>query len=222
MVWLKGIAMGAADVVPGVSGGTIAFITGIYAELLNSIRSLDFEAARLLFTGRFHRFWTKVNGTFLFSLLLGIAISLFSLARLMTWLLANEPIAVWSFFMGMILTSALLVARQVGRWSVWTVVSLVAGIATGYAITALNPTADIADPAHKKAAGFVKNKMATYREAQDLINIGAYQKGSNPDIDQAIKAIGEINALLTQEIEERFTFEKIIDTLVGIKEKFDV
>ena len=147
MVWLKGIAMGAADVVPGVSGGTIAFITGIYAELLNSIRSLDFEAARLLFTGRFHRFWTKVNGTFLFSLLLGIAISLFSLARLMTWLLANEPIAVWSFFMGMILTSALLVARQVGRWSVWTVVSLVAGIATGYAITALNPTADIADPA---------------------------------------------------------------------------
>ncbi len=81
---------------------------------------------------------------------------------------------------------------------------------------------DIADPNHKKAAGFVKNKMATYREAQDLINIGAYQKGSNPDIDQAIKAIGEINALLKQEVEERFSFEEIIETLVGIREKFDV
>ncbi len=81
---------------------------------------------------------------------------------------------------------------------------------------------DIAAKEHKNAAGFVKNKMATYREAQDLINIGAYQKGSNPDIDQAIKAIGEINALLKQDIEERFSFEEIIDTLVNIKEKFDV
>ncbi len=81
---------------------------------------------------------------------------------------------------------------------------------------------DIASTAHKKAAGFVKNKMATYREAQDLINIGAYQKGSNADIDQAIKAIGDINALLKQDIDERFSFEEIIDTLVGIKEKYDV
>ena len=81
---------------------------------------------------------------------------------------------------------------------------------------------DIAAPAHKKAAGFVKNKMATYKEAQDLINIGAYQKGSNTDIDQAIQAIGEINALLTQDVDERFSFDKIIDTLVGIREKFDV
>ncbi len=81
---------------------------------------------------------------------------------------------------------------------------------------------DIADMEHKKAAGFVKNKMATYREAQDLINIGAYQKGSNTDIDQAIQAIGEINALLKQDVEERFSFEEIIDTLVGIREKFDV
>ena len=147
MVWLKGIAMGAADVVPGVSGGTIAFITGIYGELLESIKSLDLTAARLLFTGHFRRFWTKINGTFLFSLILGIASSIFMLAMLMTWLLENEPIATWSFFLGLILASALLVARQVGRWNAWPAVFLAAGIATGYIVPALNPAADIADPA---------------------------------------------------------------------------
>lgn len=146
-IGLKGMAMGAADVVPGVSGGTIAFITGIYGELLGSIKNLDLVAARLLFTGRFRQFWTKINGTFLFSLALGIGISLFSLARLMTWLLEHEPIATWAFFMGLILTSALLVARQVGRWNAWPVISLAAGIVIGYVITALNPAADISDPA---------------------------------------------------------------------------
>ncbi len=81
---------------------------------------------------------------------------------------------------------------------------------------------DIAGPAHKKAAGFVKNKMATYREAQDLINIGAYQKGSNADIDQAIQAIGDINALLMQDVDDRYSFEEIVETLTEIKEKYDV
>ena len=139
--------MGAADVVPGVSGGTIAFITGIYGELLDSIKNLDLTAVRMLFTGRFRQFWTKVNGAFLLSLALGIAISLFSLARLMRWLLEHEPIATWSFFLGLILASALLVARQVRRWSAVPIIALVVGVATGYIVTALNPAADIGDPA---------------------------------------------------------------------------
>lgn len=132
--------MGAADVVPGVSGGTIAFITGIYSELLGSIKSFDGEALRLLFTGKFRRLWHKVNGAFLFSLLLGIAISVFSLARVMKWLLENEPIATWSFFFGLIVASALLVSRQVGRWRAASVAALVTGVAVGYVITALSPT----------------------------------------------------------------------------------
>ncbi len=132
--------MGAADVVPGVSGGTIAFITGIYGELLGSIKSFDAEAVRMLFSGKFRQLWQKINGTFLFSLLLGIAISIFSLARIMKWLLENEPIATWSFFFGLIVASALLVSRQVGKWKAAPVMALVAGAAIGYVITALSPT----------------------------------------------------------------------------------
>ena len=139
-VGLKGMAMGAADVVPGVSGGTIAFITGIYGELLYSIKSVDLTAMKLLFTGRFRQFWTKVNGNFLASLIAGIAVSIFSLAKLMKWLLENEPIGTWSFFFGLIIASALLVSRQVTKWNAGPIISLVAGIAIGYVITALSPT----------------------------------------------------------------------------------
>ncbi len=95
--------MGAADVVPGVSGGTVAFITGIYDELLHSIKSIDVEAFKLLFTFRLADFWKKVNGNFLAVLLAGIATSLLSLAKLMTYLLANHPISIWSFFFGLII-----------------------------------------------------------------------------------------------------------------------
>ena len=91
--------MGAADVVPGVSGGTIAFIAGIYDELINSIKSINMHSLKLLFTGKIAAFWKAVNGNFLFALLLGIAISVFSLAKLITYLLLNEPVLVWSFFL---------------------------------------------------------------------------------------------------------------------------
>ena len=100
---LKGMAMGAADVVPGVSGGTIAFIAGIYDELINSIKSINMHSLKLLFTGKIAAFWKAVNGNFLFALLLGIAISVFSLAKLITYLLLNEPVLVWSFFFGLVL-----------------------------------------------------------------------------------------------------------------------
>ena len=94
---LKGCAMGMADVVPGVSGGTIAFISGIYEELLDSIRSVDATALRLLLRFRLAEFWRHINGRFLLPVLLGIAVAIFSLARLMTYLLTNHPIAIWSW-----------------------------------------------------------------------------------------------------------------------------
>ena len=140
MVLVKGCAMGAADVIPGVSGGTIAFITGIYETLLDSIRAFDLTALRLFLRGRWREWWRKVNGSFLFSLLAGIGISIFSLAKLMTWLLENHPVGVWSFFFGLIIASSVLVAREIKRWNVWSVVSGIIGIVIAYYITVVTPT----------------------------------------------------------------------------------
>ena len=91
LVCLKGIGMGAADVIPGVSGGTIAFMTGIYEELVGSINNINGAAVKLLFKGRFREFWKHINGTFLVSLIAGILISIMSLAKLMTYLLSTCP-----------------------------------------------------------------------------------------------------------------------------------
>lgn len=131
--------MGAADVVPGVSGGTIAFITGIYEELINSIRSVDWQALKLLFSLRFAEFWQKINGSFLFSVVLGIGISIFSLAKLMTWLLVHHPIYIWSFFFGLIIASSFLVSKEIRRWNFSTILSLIAGGSIAYIITVLSP-----------------------------------------------------------------------------------
>ena len=112
---LKGCAMGAADVVPGVSGGTIAFITGIYEELIDSIKSIDLQALKLLLSLKFADFWKKINGSFLLGVAGGIAISIFSLAKLMTWLLEHHPIYIWSFFFGLIVASSVLVAKEINN-----------------------------------------------------------------------------------------------------------
>ena len=137
---LRGCAMGAADVIPGVSGGTIAFITGIYEELINSIRSINLQALRLLFTFRWQELWKHINGNFLFSVVAGIAISIFSLAKLMKFLLETYPIHVWSFFFGLIIASAFLVFKEVKNWNTFTVLSLLAGGVIAYTITVLTPT----------------------------------------------------------------------------------
>lgn len=139
MVGLKGCAMGMADVVPGVSGGTIAFISGIYEELLGSIKSIDLEAIKLLFSGKFRALWEKVNGKFLCSLIAGIGVAILTMARLMTYMLENHPTITWSFFFGLIIASALMVAREVNRWSVTSVVTMIVGIALSYWITVVSP-----------------------------------------------------------------------------------
>ncbi len=136
---LKGCAMGMADVVPGVSGGTIAFISGIYEELLDSIRSVNATALKLLLKLRLGEFWRHINGSFLLPVLLGIAVAIFSLARLMTYLLTYHPIAIWSFFFGLIIASALLVARQIGRWDWRTILAFVVGAVAAWWITVASP-----------------------------------------------------------------------------------
>jgi putative membrane protein len=136
---LKGMAMGAADVIPGVSGGTIAFITGIYEELINSIKSVNLSALKLLFTGRFLSFRKTVNGNFLISVLTGIGISIFSLAKGLEYLLHHYPILVWSFFLGLIVASAIYVGRTIKKWDKGTVLSGIAGIVAAYFITIISP-----------------------------------------------------------------------------------
>ena len=137
-VFLRGLLMGAADIVPGVSGGTVAFITGIYDTLLGSIRAVDLHFLGRLLKLDIRGAWEHVNGGFLLALLLGIATSIFSLARLISWILHNHPVPLWAFFFGLILASALVLLRQVDRWNPGRVLSLLVG--TGVALfIALSP-----------------------------------------------------------------------------------
>ena len=137
---LKGMGMGAADVVPGVSGGTIAFITGIYEELINSIKSINLNAIKLFFTGKFEEFWKAINGTFLISVFIGIGISIFSLAKGLEYLLNHFPILVWSFFFGLIVASAIYVARTIEKWNFGTITAGIVGIVVAYFITIISPS----------------------------------------------------------------------------------
>ena len=140
MLMLKGMGMGAADVVPGVSGGTIAFIVGIYDELINSIKSINLHAGRLLCKGRLREFWKTINGNFLFFLLLGIGISVFSLAKLITYLLETEPVLVWSFFFGLVLASTWFVSKDIKEWNWKTVSGFLVGAVVAFYITVATPT----------------------------------------------------------------------------------
>ncbi len=126
-VFLRGMLMGAADIVPGVSGGTMAFITGIYDTLVDSIRAVDLEFARRVLRLDIAGAWRHVNGNFLLALLSGILTSVFTLARLISYLLENHPVPLWAFFFGLILASALVLLRQVQGWSAGRVLCLLAG-----------------------------------------------------------------------------------------------
>lgn len=139
VVGLKGMAMGAADVVPGVSGGTIAFISGIYEELLTSISNVNFDLLKTLKSGGLKAAWKQVNGAFLLSLFVGVFVSIISLAKAIKWMLENEPILLWSFFFGLVLASVIYIAKQISKWNVFTWVLLILGATLAFYITTLNP-----------------------------------------------------------------------------------
>jgi len=134
--------MGAADIVPGVSGGTVAFITGIYDTLLNSIRSFDIECVRLLLRADIKGAWAHVNGRFLTALLLGIATSILTLARLVSWLLQEHPVPLWAFFFGLVLASALVLLRHIDGWTPQRLLCLVCGAGVALWI-ALSPVVNL-------------------------------------------------------------------------------
>lgn len=138
-LFLKGIAMGAADVVPGVSGGTIAFITGIYQELIDSLQSINAEALKKLFKEGLPSAWKHINGNFLVTLFAGILVSVVSLAKGITYLLENHPVLVWAFFFGLIVASAILIGKTIKAWRWDRILGLVFGIAIAYYITIASP-----------------------------------------------------------------------------------
>jgi putative membrane protein len=133
------MGMGAADVVPGVSGGTIAFITGIYEELINTIKSVNLTSLKLLFTFKLKDFWKAVNANFLLALISGIGISFYTLARLIKHLLETQPILIWSFFFGLIVASAIVIAKKITEWKARTIIAMLIGIGIAYMITEITP-----------------------------------------------------------------------------------
>lgn len=139
VIGLKGMAMGAADVVPGVSGGTIALITGIYQELIQTISAIDLSLFSIWKKQGFKAMFNAVNGKFLLFLIGGILISVFSLAKLFHYLLEHQPVLVWAFFFGLIVASVWLVGKMVQAWNVKTTLALIIGIVISYGITLISP-----------------------------------------------------------------------------------
>lgn len=142
IIGLKGMAMGAADVVPGVSGGTIAFISGIYEELLGSISNINLQLLKTLKNEGLKEAWKQLNGNFLLALFTGIFISIISLAKAIKYLLENEPILLWSFFFGLVLASIIYIAKQIKKWDILSFVLLLLSAFLAYYVTTLNPLVD--------------------------------------------------------------------------------
>lgn len=138
-LFLKGIAMGAADVVPGVSGGTIAFISGIYEELVATIHNLNLKFFTIWRKEGFLTAWKIYNLRFLLILFSGVAISIFSLAKLIGWLLTNHPILVWAFFFGLIVASIIYIGKQIKPWNPKVIIAILLATSGSYFITLAEP-----------------------------------------------------------------------------------
>ena len=141
IVALKGFFMGAANVVPGVSGGTIALITGIYKDIIEALNSLMEKSTwQSLFKGNLKEFWKNIHGTFLLWLAIGVVLSVFTLAKLMTYVLANYPVQTWACFFGLIVASAILMFKDIKGWGIREILFTLGGIALGLVVCTLSPT----------------------------------------------------------------------------------
>ncbi|SRX55290.1 DUF368 domain-containing protein [Aequorivita sp. CIP111184] len=154
-VTAKGLAMGAADVVPGVSGGTIAFISGIYEELIETINNIDLGFFKIWKKEGFTQAWKHYNLSFLVALFSGVFISIISLAKLITWLLDVYPIMVWSFFFGLVIASIVYVAKQINNWRLAVIVALVIASILSYLITIADPVGSPGSTWFLFFAGFI-------------------------------------------------------------------
>jgi putative membrane protein len=136
---IKGFCMGCADVVPGVSGGTMAFILGIYEELIKAIRSFDLNFLKLILSLKIKDAMNHASWQFLMAVGLGILMAIFSLARILSWLLQNRPILIWSFFFGLILASVYTVSRHLNRWNPSITAWMLLGATGAYLLVGMVP-----------------------------------------------------------------------------------
>lgn len=182
LISLKGICMGAADVVPGVSGGTIAFISGIYEELIETIDGLKFSVFRILKKEGFRRAWQSVNANFLGALFIGIFISILTFSKLISWLLETKPILLWSFFIGLIVASIFFVGKQVSKWTAGVVISLLVGTILSFYVTIARPMTQTDSYLFLFLAGFlaiIAMILPGISGAFILVLMGAYQSVLN-------------------------------------------
>ena len=205
LIGLKGVAMGAADAVPGVSGGTIAFIAGIYEELITSISRINLDLFKTLKNEGIKAFWIKANGNFLLALLLGIMVSFVSFMRLAKYLLEQHHILIWSFFYGLIIASIYFVGKQIKVWNLKTILALIFGAVTAYYITTLPVLGANNNPYFLFFAGALAicaMILPGISGSFILVILGAYKTLSNAFHDFNIKkimifAIGALVGLLS-------------------------
>jgi putative membrane protein len=218
LVTLKGIAMGAADVVPGVSGGTIAFISGIYEELLESIDGLTLNFFKDWRKRGFKKAWIDINGNFLLSLFLGIGISITSLAQLIKWLLEHHPTLLWAFFFGLVLASILYVAKQIRKWNIQNISALILASFLSYYITLAEPFASPESPFYLLFCGFIAiiaMILPGVSGAFILLILGAYQTAIDT-INFLIEGLSTGNWVLLKSGLVNLTFLGI-GAIIGIK-----
>lgn len=205
IIALKGVAMGAADAVPGVSGGTIAFISGIYEELISSISNINLALFKTLKQDGLKAFWAQANGNFILALLTGIIISFASFMRLAKYLIEQHPVLIWSFFFGLIVVSIYFVGKQITKWNVGTIVTLILGAALAFYITSLPSLAVNNNPWFLFFAGAIAicaMILPGISGSFILIILGAYKALSNAVHDWdfkkiAIFAVGAVVGLLS-------------------------
>ncbi|MDD7887031.1 DUF368 domain-containing protein [Flavivirga sp. 57AJ16] len=192
IISFKGLAMGAADAVPGVSGGTIAFISGIYEELISSISNINISLFKTLFSKGPIAFWTQLNGNFLLALALGIIISFVSFMKLAKYLLENHPILIWSFFFGLIVASIYFIGKQISKWNIPVVVALTIGAGIAFYITRLPALSTNESPLFLFFAGAIAicaMILPGISGSFILIILGAYKALSDAIHDMDIKKI---------------------------------
>ncbi|SDS30144.1 putative membrane protein [Formosa sp. Hel1_31_208] len=217
-ITLKGIAMGAADVVPGVSGGTIAFISGIYEELIESIDKIDMSVFKTWKAHGFKSAWNSFNGSFLLALFSGIAISILSLAKLIKWLLHNEPILLWSFFFGLVLASILFIGKQIENWSTSTIVAIMVTSILSYYITLAEPFASPDSSMYLLFCGFIAiiaMILPGVSGAFILLILGAYETAINT-VNNLIEGVSSGNWELLKDALLKF-FLLGVGAIIGLK-----
>ena len=228
LIYLKGVLMGAADLVPGVSGGTIALVTGIYSELLDSINAISWKSLKSIRQEGVFGVWKRINGNFLLAVFGGIVTSILLFSRILEWLIINEPIGLWSFFFGLLVASILYLAKQHLSSTISNIIPMILGAIIAFGLTQLGGTPKEASLGYLFLCGFigisamllpglsgayilfilgVYQMIISYvRQAQDLI--------INFDYDTFIKIISVLGVFIAGIVVGIKVFSKILSTLL--------